>query len=354
MKSLFGNWYLLLVCSLSLLSPAILASEAAYVPAVFVKNSNPMVEETYDRNDQEGWTYMNYVIDESGNVQSPLILDHSENSKFLADSLSYISGLKYQPATLNGKPVPSNQFLFLQHTINSGRDLNKSAGTRFAEHYGEALKLIANNKLDESQAAINGLKEDFTKNLARKSWIAWLSAMLNFRQQDYDNYLRNLVIASSLAEDYLSNKVVAKLYMNLFEMQMYANRYVDASLTLNKMKDSEKVTVDDDLYKSLLERVTQQLAGESAFSVKIAMMGDKWQYYRVHRPQLHLNWQAGTLSGLKLRCPASVNDYLQNIDSERQSMTLETVEKDCVLLVQGRRGSQLNIKVDALVGNSQK
>lgn len=351
LKPLLINCYLLLGCSFSLLSSVVVASDlkdtsATFVPAVFVTNNNPSVEEVPDeRNDQEGWTYMNFVIDESGKVQSPLILDYSENSRFLSDSLAYINGLKYSPATLMGKPVSSHQFLFLQHRINSGRDQNKSAGKRFAEDYGETLQLIGENRLEDAELAINDLKQDFTKNLARKSWIARLSAMLNFRQKDYDNYLRNLFIAGALTEDYLSNKVAAKLYMNLFEMQMYAHRYVDASETLNTMKNSEKVTIDDDSYSALLTRVATQLVGESPFTVKLKLANDKWQHYRVHRSTLEINWQPGTLTGFTVRCPGNVKDYMQNMSKEGQSMTLETLNNNCVLLVKGELGSEVTINV---------
>jgi hypothetical protein len=141
--------------------------------------------------------------------------------------------------------------MFLRHARNIGSDQNKSAGENFAEAYGDVLALIGKNDLDNAEQAIQTIKDDFKYNLVRQAWLAWVTAMLNFRDKDYDNYLYNLTVAGYLAEDYLSNKVTSKLYMNLFEMQMYSHRYLDARDTIEKMINSDKVSIDDELADAL-------------------------------------------------------------------------------------------------------
>lgn len=336
-----------LLCFSFILSPNVLiAEETDYKPARLDENKNKRVKRVLTTNNEsEYWTHIHFIVDQSGNVELPLILDHSEENDLLTDHIQLLKGHKYQPALLDGKPVASGKFYFFLHSVIVGNDQNKSAGERFAKKYGEAVGLVAKNQLEEAEKAIQELKQDFTSNLVRQAWIAWVSSMLDFRRQDYNSYLRNLTIAGYLAEKYLSSSVSAKLYMNLYEMQMYAHHYLDAFDTVIKMRKSDKVNIDAELLTSLLERVNSKLAGDSEFAVNLVLNDEKWQHYRAHSSELNLNWQSGALTGLQLRCPDRIEDYFPQLEQGQQTLKIDALESHCVLLLQGAEDSQVTINI---------
>ena len=292
----------------------------------------------------EGWTWIHYEINTEGRVVEPLLINHSEKSRFIENAFELLEDLEFNPATLNGSPVESSRLMFLRHARNIGSDQNKSAGENFAEAYGEVIALIGKNDLDNAEQAIQTIKDDFKYNLVRQAWLAWVTAMLNFRDKDYDNYLYNLTVAGYLAEDYLSNKVTSKLYMNLFEMQMYSHRYLDAQDTIEKMINSDKVSIDNELADALSTRVEQRLATTEPYSVTLELGEGKWRALRLNRNKVTLHWEQNVISGLKLRCEGRNTDYLSSLENAHSPLTIESEFDECVLLVKGTAGEQVTVQ----------
>ncbi|MDM7861984.1 energy transducer TonB [Alteromonas sp. ASW11-36] len=339
----------LLVISISLFLASVVKCESNDEPYEFVAsklisyNDDPVSRIAYT--DLEGWTWVNYAIDIDGKVKDILLIDHSERTRFLDEAIEYIEQFEFTPATLNGHPVESNRFLFLRHMSNTGMDQNKKAGETFAEEYGEALGLIARNDLVEAAQAINDLKDDFSFNLARQAWVSWLSAMLNYRHKNYPEYLRQLTIGFHLADAHLSNNVAAKLYMNLFEMQMYANLYVDANETLESMIESDKVEIGDELIGLLSSRIDEKFASATPYSVELTLREGKWQFYRLLDHAFEIQFSPGTLQGLNLRCEGSNTDYTTRIDSTTEKLKVETDDVVCTLFVKGDEGATATLLI---------
>ena len=321
-----------------------LNDEYDYVEARLIDfNDEPVSRTAYT--DLEGWTWVNFIIDSEGKVDDILLLDHSERTQFIDEAFEYIRQFVFEPATLNGNPIESNRFFFLRHSSNTGLDQNKSAGEAFAEDYGQVLSLIAKNELLEAKEAIDELKEDFTFNLARQAWISWLNAMLSFRQQDYAEYLRQLTIGYYLADSHLSNDVAAKLYMNLFEMQMYANLFVSASDTIDTMVDSDKVTIDQELRLSLLERVLDKFDSSEPYTVELTLRQDKWNFYRMLENELVMTFDKGSVERVNMRCEGFSVDYTDKLSESTERLTVSAQNSVCDLFVQGKAGQKVLLKI---------
>lgn len=306
-------------------------------------NDDPVSRTVYT--DLEGWTWVNFIIDSEGKVGDILLLDHSERTQFIDEALEYVRQFKFEPATLNGKPIESHRFLFLRHSSNTGLDQNKSAGEAFAEGYGQVLGLIARNELQQAKLAIEELKGDFTFNLARQAWISWLNAMLSFRQQDYAEYLRQLMIGYYLADSHLSNDVAAKLYMNLFEMQMFANLFLSASDTIDAMVESDKVTIDKELQLSLLERVVDKLESSEPYTVELTLYQDKWNFYRMLEDELVMTFDKGSVERVSKRCEGLSVDYTDKLTDSTERLAVSAQNAVCDLFVKGKAGQKVSLQI---------
>ena len=207
------------------------------------------------------------------------------------------------------------------------------------------MGFIARNELDKAAEKIEELKDDYTFNLARQAWISWLNAMLNFRQENYPEYLRQLQIGYHLADPHLSNNVAAKLYMNLFEMQMYANLFVDADDTLQRMVSSDRVNIDHELIESLTTRVDEGFDTTKPYSVELTLREDNWQFYNLIDQGVEVQFSPGSISGLELRCEGSNTSFISLINEATDSLRVESDDVICALFVKGNEGAKATLLV---------
>ncbi|MEC4726428.1 energy transducer TonB [Shewanella sp. D64] len=79
---------------------------------------HPNYPKSYIRNGKEGWVQLSFIIDESGFVDEPKIIDSKGGSRFETESLKVIKKWRYAPKFVDGKAVAAPSTVQLDYTLS--------------------------------------------------------------------------------------------------------------------------------------------------------------------------------------------------------------------------------------------
>lgn len=320
-----------------------IAESSEYTAPKLVQNNNPIVREFFNsRNGLEGWVWLNFEIDATGEIKNPLILDHSGEADFIAETLRYIRRVEYSPGTINGKAVNGHAYFFMTHTISTGPDLNLVVGESFNEAMAETMRAIIANDKDKSTELLEELEDD-TLNLAKQAWLAWTKSMYYYRFSDFDAYHRETWVAAKLSEDYLSAKVTSKVLSNLFQSQLHRSMVFDAISTIYQMEASEKVNISPDIAEEFYQATLNHTQQAPSFEQQRTLT-ESFFYRNLMEDKLTLSVVSGSISKWELRCLGHREESSEKLQSDSKPVVLTNNFPDCALFVKGEAGSEILLK----------
>lgn len=130
----------------------------------------------------EGVVTLAFVIGADGQVRDVRVEDAVGPPSFRQISIDAVKSWKYQPATLNGKPVESRWGLNIEYVIES-RDRN-ARHTHFLKFYDKGRKLLADGKPREAIEALNKVFGTWT-NIYEVAMTSSILAKAYYELKDY-------------------------------------------------------------------------------------------------------------------------------------------------------------------------
>jgi TonB family protein len=118
----------------------------------------------------EGWVRLGYVVDETGQVREPIVIDSNGNRNLEHAALAAVRNFVYQPATVNGEPVPWVTEFRMEFEIE---DPPMSARPTFVRQYRSILRMIESGRLDQAAERLARLDGRTTQNLYEDAF-RWL------------------------------------------------------------------------------------------------------------------------------------------------------------------------------------
>jgi TonB family protein len=200
----------------------------------------------------EGFVQIRYTVGTDGAVRDVNILRLIGPARFAENVVTRAHAWKFQPATLNGKPVE-------QSLMFVGVYKNPRAGTHgdVVETYSKAADLLKQNKIDEAQSLLNGTLSRPELTFYERGMLSLLLASILEQKKDF-LAVHELAVLST---DAFGGELPANALQALFKLRVGAALSIGdmgdamlASLRLERVKGFDpKDPIVDSVEKALLQ-----------------------------------------------------------------------------------------------------
>ncbi|AOT07859.1 energy transducer TonB [Pseudoalteromonas luteoviolacea] len=256
---------------------------------------------------REGWVQLSYVINEKGEVESPVIEHSSGHASFERSALKAVNQWKFKPALQNGKPVKQckNQVqmsFYLQ-------DAPRSVSSSFLNRYKKIGKKIDSNDLESIPELFGEMRERKLKNFTEDTyyWVAKARyyAATGDKYRELHAIIRVIKARKGYIPDdmfiaFLSRATVLNLEHNLLFYALHTferlAEFPDAQASINKLKpfiDKARALIKDD---------------SKTIWVKGKIKRSLWSHKLV-RNAFTIADINGSLSSLEVRCKNQFSSY---------------------------------------------
>ncbi|MCZ6641697.1 MAG: energy transducer TonB [Gammaproteobacteria bacterium] len=315
------------------------AEESVFRRAIPVRQDEPEYPSQALRRSQEGWVVVSFIIDTQGKVRSPIVVDSNGLRDFERAALAAVRKFRYEPATLNGRPVEQsqtrNKIVFQLTGVEE-----QGARGKFVRWYRKILKQFKEGDLELAKRRIDNLHRTPTWNLYEDAWLWWLDSQYQAMVGNDRAQLKALLRAVAYEGVYLPEDLYLVALKRLYFIQSRFVHVADALKTFDHItsaENSEEVVAELEEHADRLRRIAM---GDEILTVEgtVPAIGF-WQHTMLRRTFQFDNLN-GEFRDMEIRCEAGVGRF--NIDLNR-SLTIPDSWGDCRLYVFGSEGSQFQL-----------
>lgn len=321
---------------LILLSPVI-ANE--FSPPEVIEDLNPKSRNSGNPSRQEGWVFVNYIIDIDGKAKHIKLIDSSEKLDIYEQLNHYLDNRHYSPATMNKKQVPSAETL-LYYTEKSLSHANNKGVTRgFRKHYKLANNHLEKKQFVKAKAALDNLHQNHSKNIKEQALSALLHSQYYFSQSNWDAYGKQSQIVS-LLKDTLPAKSTVNVLQSQIQWHVFKKEYAAAFIALASLKHVKMVNMSESVYQGMYQDLLKLLQDDSNIEVRHTFTDQTAWLHKMSRQQLSLTWQQGSIDTIELRCK---NNWRVLTEAEAKAFIVNKEDIQCDLLIQGASGTKISL-----------
>lgn len=284
---------------------------------------------------------LSFVIRENGAVADPVIEDSSGEPDFDKAALRAVKSWRYDPATLDGEPVPQRQTrLVLSFAMDLPR---RGAGLRFREGYTRASERLAEGDAVGAEQEWQSLRDHDGWNLYETARLWALYGLIGEAAGDDGKALAGLERATRGGVAYLEKDFYQAALRKMFVLRLRANDHAGALMVYSRL---ERQSGALDGYPQLREAATalRELAtGREVLSVQGALVdvaGRPLWTRRLLRRQVSLEAIRGKLDQVDFRCEWG---RAKHKPKEGVTWTLPAEWGDCDVYLTGKRGARFTL-----------
>lgn len=207
------------------------------------------------------------MVATDGVVQDAVVEDSSGLPAFETAAVQAVEKWRYEPATLNAKPVEQchNQVQLVFRL-----DGDPGAGRTFAARYRSISNLIEQRKFGEARKAIASLEQKGGLNLYESVHLSVLRATLARRGPNRMKELRALRRAVYTGGgEFVEPQAFRRFLTRKFELEVQAHLYLDALETFDAVRDTDP----DQPPSSEMSAVAEQIRGLRGTAGSFAVAG---------------------------------------------------------------------------------
>jgi len=292
---------------------------------------------------REGWVDIDFVVDESGKVIAPMVVDSSGGvsfgKMFEKRAIEHISATTYTPATLNGVNVESSYSIRYRFEM---RNPVSGASRRFVRWYKKLTKAIEEDDKNTADQIFSKMIEHSARNLYED---AFLNIALFMYHDQYSSENEKLValkraIGAAGQNRYLPKDIFIYGLMNLFKLQIDFRDYQGATDTYNRLEKLDK----NKQYTITLEPFINEIAKLKSSNQEYALPATinnrgRWDIGLL-RTGFSLHKVEGEINELRLNCRNKSVFFEALIDS---NYIVPKSYGKCNLIVKGKPDTKFSL-----------
>ncbi|BDX07388.1 TonB family protein [Planctobacterium marinum] len=330
----------LLLC-ISALSAAANADQAQ--SAKLISETSPVFPFEYRKAEIEGWVQLSYVVDEQGKVKDTLIHDSTGHALFEQSALQAVQKWQYQPANVNGTPVPQSfnavTLNFRLDNSNNYDDNQRSTDVnkRFLSRFQKGMNAIEKGNLKDAAKKIKQLRERDKRKWIESSYLWVLEGYYFEKQGDTVNAAKSFAKVMHNGSDVLPRAVYVEVLKKAFIANIMNNNLSEA---VTVYETFESFAADHEALKNLAPYYQQAkdfLNGEQPLEVVGVLPQVGLWHHKISKSELLLSSAENPLDAVHLRCDHQQVEYQKVI---QQSINIEPHWGQCVVYVEGVAGTQ--------------
>lgn len=304
----FSHYGLLIYIALFLFNSnaAFAFDSGKYVEAKRLTNSTPKYPKERINDNQGGLVEVLFVVNKEGKTEMPIVVK-STDPEFERSALRYISQQIYEPATLDGLKVSSQQQMIIRYAM---RGLEDGVSRTFYRQYRKAQKALKDEKPDRVKLdkMISKLGKGYYLNmysLAHKSFLDYLYASKFSSKQDQFNALERLLLFEGYTGKkgkFLSPNERESILVSLFALQIELGRFGEAIAAYEELNDEFPSRAK--IYEKQKAELEKLIAGDRPYKTEFTLNGRGDHHIQLTGDQFTYQDLSGNISTLSFRCEA--------------------------------------------------
>ena len=346
-KIILSLIFIILTGSVAANSQGLKAESALHIATVIdakvIKTRFPVYPISEERNGNEAWVEVSYVIDVDGSVAHALIVGSSGGRHFEDEVLKTLKKWKYQPAMSNSKAiVQCNNDIRFTFGISTNDVAHKSGARKgFIRKYKKVIKQISANNLKKADILLTELRKTRKWNLYEDAWYRLAKseyyAAIGDQQQELDYLIQAVYFGM---DDYLPKESRLDAQSRIFTLQLMFKQYADALITYERIKkrnsDSKLVTE----LQPYVEKINAINNSEQFIRVAATLNEQNFWTHKLLRSSFGFNAIKGRVNKMDIRCKNKRTIFRIK---EEQVWTIPSSWGQCTLYIDGESGSQFTL-----------
>lgn len=294
--------------------------------AVFAKTTQTKLSNS------QGWAYVNYVVDASGNITEIDILDQSEFSDVSKNLTKNIEKqLRKQPTTYVSNTV----------FISANKPANTHASKSFYNTYSQIEQSIASSSVAQLKTAIANQLKPLVKTDAEQALYYWIKTRAFYKHNAWTDYDEAMMGVFNTAQNLPAELSVAALKsaINWFNRDQ---NYQMASFALNKLETVLKqnaINVDE-LHEQYVNDIQNGIVSNKTQAAQKQIANDAPFFRKVFLSNGEITVNEGKVSDAQLRC----DDKVENLNTASSTIAFSTKGlKNCHVLVKTNNAANVTL-----------
>jgi len=196
----------------------------------------------------EGWVDVSFVISPKGIVDEVIIDASSGREAFEKETLRSVRKWRYEPATLDGKPVEQCHTKVRIVYALEQRRLKRGARMRFKKEYAKASAFLEQGQLEKATATIDKIEQEHVTTLYESARVWMLRSMVNEKEGDALKQLSSLSRAASGSKIYIEPSIKIAVFSKILGLELDFKHYADALDTIERLAELD---LDDGMAQKL-------------------------------------------------------------------------------------------------------
>ncbi|WP_105171970.1 hypothetical protein [Pseudoalteromonas sp. T1lg24] len=284
------------------------------------------------QNSSQGWAYVNYVVDASGNITNIDILDQSEFSDVSKNLSQQIEKqLRKQPAS----HVSNTLF------IAANKSSNLHASKSFYQSYAQIEQSIATSSVAQLKTAIASQLKPLVKTDAEQALYYWLKSRAFHKHRAWADYDTAMMGVFNTAQNLPAELSVAALKsaINWFNRDQ---NYQMASFALNKLETILKRNAinTDELHEQYVSDIQHGIVSNKTQATQKQIANDAPFFRKVFLSEGEITVNQGKVSNAQLRC----DDKVEDLSTANNTIAFSTKGlKNCHVLVKTNSAANVTL-----------
>lgn len=332
-------WLAVLLASIFSFPVTTIASDTTSHPAKAVKRVNPKYPINEARKGREGWVRMSFMVTENGKVKDVVVEDSSGIKGFEKQAVRAVKKWRYEPATLDGLPVPSGQNkVILSFAIIRNDSNNRVVTRKFKQRYSTIAGLLEQNQPDKAKEQLDELLDNSSWTLTEDAYFGFLEAMV-FGNKNKERFIRGLERAI-LSEDYLLPEHYLISLKELFAVRANSGEYAQALSLAERLKPLLREQPDEQGFLDVVEKFERQVEQSQQLKTQATISSRENWHQQLVGDQISLDVVDGKIESTQARCD---NHFAELDMSKGDSIEIPAEWGSCALLVKGTEGTQIEL-----------
>lgn len=283
----------------------------------------------------EGWVLVNLMIDPEGKPYEMAVADSTGNPVFEKAALAQVAKWRFEPATMNGKPIDASSSVKLQFQLTGETGMRPA----FAHLYKDVLKAVEAGDRESADSRLARLEalnlyEDAFRGIARYMYCRkWCT------QSEQLEALRR-AIAGERSPRYLPKDVFVSTLQGALSLEIRLQDYARALQTWETLSATGLDDATRAKWQKSIDEIQALRTNDQAYAVS-GDFGDRssW-FYQLLKRKFQVEVASGAIAEIKLRCDRQYVFF--RFDPQLQ-YTISGSDQGCWMQMVGQPGTKFRL-----------
>ena len=282
-------------------SSSVFSQETLDKPITVLKNKNLKLNTTYGTNDNHGWAFINYIVNESGELIDFDIINASNFREAEKDVEKFLNNLEFSPATVNGEPTTASRNYFYRLKYHRKKHSHNKVSKAFYQDYETIQSLLDAQQVEKAKIALEEISQHRVKNWVEQAMYYWQKSQLHYYQGDWQNYEQAIDDVFNLSQ-YLPEPIAVPALQNAIEWYVHDKDYSKAKLSLKRLQDIKNLVLDEKAKQDYQALIDVPLRAKDNISIEKTLAKAQVFYRKMTRPNGQIEIKKGALDIAEIRC----------------------------------------------------